>query len=198
VPVGPVVRGRQRQLHVLGQRGARLGEDVEPGVPVGTPERAVAVIALDRDEGLEGVAGGGEECEGPLGVEAASGDLDGVLLDVVTSQEIDHGGGGEVAVLGEVWPLQDIDGADGLGDEKVQVRVALAMRMTAHVHGQAVDEERDIGAMVRVEPADQVLLGLAAALVLADDQSRHQAQDVGRASLRTDLEILPGDELLGR
>ena len=79
----------------------------------------------------------------------------------------------------------------------MQVGVALAVGVAAQVHGQAVDEEGDVGAVVGVEAAEQVLLGLASALVLADDEARDQAQDVGRPALGAQLEVLPGNEQLG-
>jgi len=43
----------------------------------------------------------------------------------------------------------------------VQVRVTLAVRVAAHLTGRPSTKERDVGAVIGVEPADQVLLGLA-------------------------------------
>jgi len=42
------------------------------------------------------------------------------------------------------------------------------------------------------------LLGLASPLVLIDDQARHEAKDVGGASLWAHLEVSARDDLLGR
>jgi hypothetical protein len=52
--------------------------------------------------------------------------------------------------------------------------------------------------VIGVESTDQVLFGLAASLVLIDDQPGHETQDVGRAALRAELEVAAGNDLLGR
>jgi hypothetical protein len=40
----------------------------------------------------------------------------------------------------------------------VEVGIALAVGVAAQVDGQGIDEERDVGTVVRVEAAQQVLL----------------------------------------
>ena len=52
--------------------------------------------------------------------------------------------------------------------------------------------------MVGVEAPEEVLLGLAAALVLAQHEAGDQAEDVGRPSPGQELEALPGNQELGR
>jgi len=80
----------------------------------------------------------------------------------------------------------------------VQVRIALAVGVAAQIDGQAIDEDREIGPVIGVESTDQVLFGLAASLVLIDDQPGHETQDVGGAALRAELEVAAGNDLLGR
>ena len=77
-------------------------------------------------------------------------------------------------------------------------REALTVSMAAEVDGEPIDEERDVGAVVGIEPAQEILLGLAATLMLADHEPGNEAQDVGRPALRAKLEVAPGDEDLGR
>ena len=150
-----------------------------------------------REERLQRVARGGQEREVALGAPAPAGGLDDVLRHGVERDEVDGAGGREVAELDEVRPLEDVDLLERLRDQEVQIGVALAVRVRAEVHGQPVDEERDVGAVVGVEAAQEVLLGLAAALVLADDEPGHEAQDVGGPALRPQLEVAPRDEELG-
>ena len=161
-------------------------------------EGAVVPIALEGDEGFDQVAGRGQQRQIALGVEASARDLHRVFFDEVSREERDGAGGVEVAVLRKVRTFQDVDGLHGLGDEKVQIRVALAVSVASQVDGQAVDEDRQVGAVVGVEPADQVLLGLASPLVLIDDEARHETKDVGRTPLWAHLEVSAGNDLLGR
>jgi hypothetical protein len=88
--------------------------------------------------------------------------------------------------------------ADGLGDEEVQIGVALAVGVRAEVDRHAVDEQRDVGTMVGVEAAQEVLLGLAAAGVLANHQPGHEPDHVGRAPVRAQLEVLGRNQDLRR
>ena len=197
-PVGLGKRRPQGQLHVLGQRRAGLGEDVQAVVAARMVEGAVVVIPLDGDERLQGIAGRGEERQVALGVEAAAGDLERVLGHEVLRPEVHHARGVEVPVLGKVRCLQDVDHLDRFRDEEVEVRIALAVGVTPQVHRQPVDEQRQVRAVVGVKAPDQILFGLATPLVLGDDQAGDQPQHVGRPALWANLEVLAGNELFGR
>ena len=87
---------------------------------------------------------------------------------------------------------------DRLRDEEVQVGVSLPVGVAPQVHGQPVDEQRDIGAVVGVEAPQEVLLGLSSSLVLPEDEAGDQAQHVGRPTLRAQLEVALGNEHVGR
>jgi hypothetical protein len=128
---------------------------------------------------------------------ASAGKLDEVLGHHVERDEVDGAGRREVAELDEVRPLVHVHLLERLRDQEVQVRIALAVGMRAEVHGQPVDEERDVRAVVGVEPAQEILLGFPAALVLTDDEPRHEAQDVGGTPLWPQLEVAPRDVELG-
>ena len=69
---------------------------------------------------------------------------------------------------------------DRLGNQKVQVRVALAVRVAHGVDRRVVDEERHVGAVIEVEAAREVLLGLASARVL----DRKEPRDAPRGAPR--------------
>src|SRR5262249_10227868 len=101
--------------------------------------------------------------------ERAAGRLGIVFLDDVAQHEVHRSGGGEVSELDEVRALEAVEAVDGFGDQEVQIGVSLAVRVAAQVDRQPVDEEGDVGAVVGVETAEEVLLCLAATLVLADD-----------------------------
>jgi hypothetical protein len=52
--------------------------------------------------------------------------------------------------------------------------------------------------VVGIEAAEEVRGSLAASLVLADHEARHETQHVGGPALRPKLEVAAGDELFGR
>ncbi len=88
-----------------------------------------------------------------------------------------------VRALGVVDPL------DQLGNQEVEVEIALAVAVRAHVDGGAVDERGEIGAVVKVEPAQEVLVGFAVARMLRGDQAGHVLGQLADARQRTVLEI---------
>jgi hypothetical protein len=59
----------------------------------------------------------------------------------------------------------------------VHLGEALAVGVAAHVHRDAFHEEREVGAVVRIEAANQVLVRLAAPGVLGGEQARDDFQD---------------------
>jgi hypothetical protein len=50
-----------------------------------------------------------------------------------------------------------------------------------HVHGNAVDAGRQVRAVIEIETAQEILIRLAVAAVLGDDQARHDFQQLSRA-----------------
>ena len=62
----------------------------------------------------------------------------------------------------------------------MHISIALPVGMADHIHRDAIDGNGEIRAVIRIEAAEQNLVGFAAAMMLADDQPRHQAQNVAR------------------
>ena len=91
-----------------------------------------------------------------------------------------------------------MQGADQLGDHKIEVGIALAMRMGAHVDRHVVEPDIDIGAMVEIEAAQEILVGLALAAMLGDDQPRHDLERFAHAIDGLLLDLLTGDHPLRR
>ena len=92
-------------------------------------------------------------------------------LDAVEQIDVHRADRGEIAFVGEVRSLADIDRADQFGDQEIQVGIALPVRMGAHVDRHFVDRDGEIGAVVEIEAAQEILVGLAVAAVLGDDQA---------------------------
>ena len=55
----------------------------------------------------------------------------------------------------------------------MEIGVSLAVGMADHIYRYTVDGNREICAVVRIETAEEDLIGFPSAMMLADDQSRH-------------------------
>ena len=111
------------------------------------------------------------------------------MIEAIAGDEVDGARGVEVALVGEVGPLGDLDRLQHFRNDEVQVGVALPVRVRGHVHRHAVDGDGHIGAVIGVEAAQEELVGLAAALVLRDHQARNGAQHVFRGEARAQEEV---------
>jgi hypothetical protein len=120
-----------------------------------------------------------------------AGDPHGRAVDLIEGGQLDGAGGVVVAVACGVRALVDGDRGDRLGDQEVRVGVALAVPVRGQVDRHAVGEDGDVGAVVGVEAADEVLVGLATAGVLRHHQAGYLPQQVRRLRAR------PGPEPAG-
>ena len=87
-------------------------------------------------------------------------------------------GAAEVAHAGVVGALLVIDLADQLRDDEIEVRVALAVGVGGHVDGHPLEIRGQIGAVIEVEAAQEILVGLAAATVLGHDDTGDRFHDL--------------------
>ena len=90
-----------------------------------------------------------------------------------------------------------VEALDGLGDQEMEIGVALAVGVATEIDGEPVDEEGDVGAVVGVEAAQEVLFRLATSLMLADHQPGDESQDVSGSTLRQKLAVATGNQDLG-
>ena len=102
-------------------------------------------------------------------------------LDEVRRQLREVGNAGvpgrrEISGVGVVGAFAEGDPRNQFRDQPVQVHVALAVGVGAHIHRHAIDAGGEIGAVVEVEAAQIVLVGLAAAGVRGDDHARHRLE----------------------
>ena len=105
---------------------------------------------------------------------------------------------GEVALVGEIRSLADVDRSDQFGDQEVEVGIALAVRMGAHVDRHVVDRNGEIGAVVEIEAAQEILVGLAVAAVLGDDQAGHDFERFGGPGKWPRIDLFTADIFLAR
>ena len=112
--------------------------------------------------------------------------------------DVRRAGRGEVSLRCEAGTLEVVDAIDQLRDEEVEVGVALAMRVRAQVDGNAVQGGGEVGAVVEVEAAQEILVRLSRAAVLRDDQPWHQLQHLAGPEDGAVLDQLPVDPSLAR
>ncbi len=108
-----------------------------------------------------------------------------IVMQLVRQRHVRRAGGGEVAFIRVVRAFLVVDAVHQLGDQKVQVRIALAVRVGAHVDRHAVNEGGEVGAVIQIEAAQEVLIGLAVAAVLRDDHAGHKFQQLAGPQRRT-------------
>jgi hypothetical protein len=72
------------------------------------------------------------------------------------------------------------------------------MAMRGQVHRHAVDVGGEVGAVIEVEAAQEILVGLALAGVLGGHQPRHGFHDVAGTQQRTRAQLPRGDDALAR
>ena len=104
----------------------------------------------------------------------------------------------EIAEIGEIGALAVVQGADQLGNHEIEIGIALAMPMGAHVDRHVVQRDINVGAVIEVEAAQEVLVGLALAAVLGGDQSRHNLEHFADPRSRLLFDLFAGDSSLRR
>ena len=191
---GVIADERERHPVVVGLVADRVFEDADPAVEVFLEVKgAVVEIAFD---GVEQVAGAdllGIGHEHALPVVHAGFDLGDAVGHLVEQVDRHRAGGGEVADVGVVRPLAEIDDADDLRDDGVQIEVALTVGVGGQVVGHVVHEAGEVGAVVEAEAAQEILVRLALAAVLRHDQAGHFFEEVGGPQNGPVFEVGLGD-----
>jgi hypothetical protein len=100
--------------------------------------------------------------------------------------------------MDEIGALVYFDPIDGFWDEPMKIGVSLSVRVAYHVDRNAIDENGEVAAMIRIETTKEDLIRFAAAVMLPDNQSRRQPKHVGRRARGAKLQISCPSSLLRR
>ena len=119
-------------------------------------------------------------------------------LDAVEQVDVHRTYGREIAFVGEIRALADVDRAYQFRNQEIQVGIALAVGVGAHVDRHAVDRDRQIRAVVQIKAAQKILVGFALAAVLGDDQPGHDLERFGGARKRPGIDLGARDILFAR
>ena len=186
--------GHRRQRKAVGGGALAVAQHaVDLAYIVGHVPGAVIFGALDRGEqraGADRRRAGGDPAQMAKTAEA---DLREVFRQPAEIVDIDGACGSEIALVGEVWPLADIDRPDQFRNQEIDVGVTLTMSVARHVDRHAVDRDGEIGAVVEIEAAQKILVGFALAGMLGHDQPRHRLQQFADPRGRTRIEFLAAD-----
>ena len=103
--------------------------------------------------GVRRVSPEGKKRESVAGVEAPPAGAHLGLGEAVLRVQRDRTRGGEVSILRLVRALVHSDVVDDLGDEPMEIRVSLPVRVRHHVDGNVVYGDGDVRSVVGVEAA---------------------------------------------
>ena len=84
----------------------------------------------------------------------------------------------EIAFVGKIRALAVVDAADQFGDHEVEIGIALPVRVRAQIDRHIVERDVDVGAVVEIESAQEILVRLALGAVLDDDQAGHGFEEL--------------------
>ncbi len=119
------------------------------------------------------------------------GKLREVLVQAGDIRDIDGAGHGEIAVIRIVGSLAVVDGVDQLRDQEIQVRIALPVGIGGHVDRNTINGCGQIGAVIEVVAAQEVLICLAVPRVLRNDQPGDVLEHLARTEYGPCLDHLP-------
>jgi hypothetical protein len=144
-----------------------------------------AVVAFELDGAQPGLVGHRARARGQQALEVVRAHRRFGKGRLQRAEVVERGAAGqrEVAALRKVRPLAVAHARHQLGHQEVQVGIALPVTVRGHVHRHAVHRHRKVGAVVEVEAAQEVLVGLAVARVLRGDHAGHRLHDVAGAQL---------------
>ena len=131
-------------------------------------------------------------------VEASVRQADPVVRPPFPGEKVHGPGHGEVAVLREVGPLDDVHAPEGFRDQEMEIQVSLAVNLRGFVQRNAVEIAGKVLSVLRVEAPQEDLMGLASAGVLIDKDAGHDPEKVGGGLPGQVEEILVNDHLVRR
>ncbi len=82
-----------------------------------------------------------------------------------------------------------IDAFDEFGNDEIDVGIALAVAVAAHVGGHTINEGGEIGAVIEIETAQEILVCLTLTRMLGSDQTGNGLEHLASAQNRPEVEI---------
>ncbi len=153
---------------------------------------------LSRDEGLVGSSSRSPHRDASHRVErpvlTAHEDAPIAHGEVHASARCDR----EIALVRVVRPFDHGQAIDHFGDQEIEIRVALTVRVGHVVDGRSCDGELDVLPVLRVEAAQKQLVRLALARVRREKEPRREREQIRGAPARNRAQLSGGDVVLCR
>ena len=108
----------------------------------------------------------------PAEVEAAGRQLEQTRIELADQLEVDPTCRGKIAMFGRKRAFAVTHPGDDFGDQDIEIGITLTMTVARHVDRNPVDPDAEVRAMVEVEAAQKILIGLAAARMLRGHHTR--------------------------
>ena len=121
-----------------------------------------------------------------------------IVWQHIPELEVGTACGAEVTVRGGVSAFHIIHALDEFGNQRIQIGVALAMRVRLEIHRHEVDARREVGAVVEIESTQEILRRLASACMLRGDHAGHRFEDLAAAQVRPVGDLLRTSLTFGR
>ena len=103
------------------------------------------------------------------------------LRQTLVQRKFDAAGRAEISCAREIRPLVESRSFHQFRDEKIQVEVALAVAVGAHIERYAVDMRGEVAAVIEIQPAQIVLVRLAGSGMLGRHHAGHDLGHFARA-----------------
>src|SRR5260370_29471073 len=81
---------------------------------------------------------------------ATTFDVDDRTVEITGVVDVRGSSGGEVALVRVVRTLGELHACHELGDQEVEIRIALAVRVRREVDGNAGDDRREVTAVIQI------------------------------------------------
>nr|WP_255615653.1 hypothetical protein [Polymorphobacter sp. PAMC 29334] len=192
-----MVRVEARPQNAIADRPRPLRQNVERFKIAGNIVRPVIIAELTSKEEIAcaELARSSSEQSKIVAVDAAgacherSSGIDRLKLRRTCSKKI--------ADIRPVGPLGVVDRINEFRDDEIDVSEALSVRVRPHVDRHTVDELGEVGAVIEVEAAQEILVGLAAARMLRSDETWDDFEQFADPLNRTIFEVDLSDCPLG-
>ena len=160
---------------------------------VGPRPRPVVDRAFRRHQQIAGPERKTLRAEQPLVVEGTGRHGEQALRQTIDIGHADRAGGGEIAFVGVIRAFLHLDRVEQFRHQEIEIGIALPMPVRAHVERHAIEEQREIGAVIELKAAQKILVGFALAAVLRDDETGHDFQRLCRPVERLVIHLCAGE-----
>ena len=152
-------------------------------------ERPIGEVDFVGDQALHRTEARRQDADIAHGVETSTHGAERVFDGIFFGHKVDRARVGKIPGVRKIRTLAVVNGLDHLGDQKIEVRIALTVGMTDHIDRDTVNTDGHVSAMVIIKTAQEVLHGFAAPGVLTGHKSGQIIQHFPGRVVRPDGKV---------